>query len=549
NSNNVTDYAVDLSQATKDSLASADSGLQTVQTQVDGTNVKSISKTDNTANFVSGTNVKLSDDGQGGIKVSTADDVTFNNVTVGDSTLTSDGLVIANGPSITKTGIDAAGTKITNVANGDISSTSQDAVTGNQLYGLGNNLTQLFGGNATYSNNQISWTNIGGTGQTTINDAISYVNSLATTANQGWKVATDSGVTATSTVKSGDTLNINGAQSSGVTVTNSGNNVTVGLSNQVKVGSGSTAISVDGTTGTIQTGSVQIDGSKGNVTAGQVTVNGTAGTVNGLSNTTWDADNIVSGQAATEDQLQQVAQSASAAATQAKTTVTSGDNVTVTSSKNTDGSTNYQVATSKDANFNTVTSGSITTDKLTSAGVTIDQNGINAGNQKVTNVASGAVTSTSTDAINGSQLYTSNSNIYSYLGGGADYATNTGPTYNIAGGTQTNVGDALNALDQKVTNVGNQLEQAFYTTNKRIDDLEKHANAGSAQALATAGLPQAYIPGKSMLAISGGTFRGENGYAIGMSSISDSGRWVFKVSGSGNSRGDFGGTVGTGIQW
>jgi autotransporter adhesin len=118
------------------------------------------------------------------------------------------------------------------------------------------------------------------------------------------------------------------------------------------------------------------------------------------------------------------------------------------------------------------------------------------------------------------------------------------------------VGDALGALNQadidlgnKITNLGDRLEQVFYDTNGRIDDLEKRASAGNAQALATAGLPQAYIPGKSMMAISGGTYRGESGYAIGMSSISDNGRWVFKVSGSGNSRGDFGGTVGTGIQW
>ncbi|MFH4146443.1 YadA-like family protein, partial [Acinetobacter baumannii] len=91
-------------------------------------------------------------------------------------------------------------------------------------------------------------------------------------------------------------------------------------------------------------------------------------------------------------------------------------------------------------------------------------------------------------------------------------------------GSYNNVGDALNSLDQQVTNVSNQLEQAFYTTNKRIDDLEDHANGGIAQAMATAGLPQAYIPDKSMMAISGGTYRGESGYAIGMSSISDNGK-------------------------
>ena len=500
-----------------------------------------------------GKNIQVSStigaDGQSIYTIATADDVDFNKVTVGDTTITSDGLVIANGPSITKNGISAGDQKITDVADGIISADSEDAINGSQLYGLGSNVTQLFGGNALYVNNQISWSNIGGTGQNNIDDAIKYVNDQAENANQGWKVTTDSGSNATSTVKPSDTVNINGDTGSGVTVTNTGNNITVGLSDKIQVGSGNNGVSIDGNAGTIEVGDVYIDGSKGTITAGQVTVNGEAGTVNGLSNTTWDPNNIVSGQAATEDQLKQVAQNATQAATAAKSTVTAGDNIAVSTSKNADGSTNYQVATQKDVTFDTVKSGSVTSDKVTVGNVVIDQAGINAGGNKVTNVVNGTISSTSTDAINGSQLHSSNTNIYNYLGGGADYETNTGPTYNVGGGSHNNVGDALNSLDQSVTNVSNRLEQAFYTTNKRIDDVENRANAGNAQALATAGLPQAYIPGKSMMAISGGTFRRESGYAIGMSSISDNGRWVFKVSGSGNSRGDFGGTVGTGIQW
>ncbi|WP_336950877.1 YadA-like family protein [Acinetobacter sp. AS167] len=634
-SNNVTDYAVDLSQSTKDSLVKADTALQSVVTQIDGVDVKNVNKDDNKVNFVTGDNVELKANADGSIQigtaadvnfttvnttnlsvtgetklgdsftvnnggsyysgpiseathivnknyvdttaassktevdqgkniqissttgadgqtiytVATADDVDFNKVSVGDTTITSNGLVITNGPSITKNGISAGDQKITDVAEGVISADSKEAINGSQLYSLGSNLTQIFGGNALYENNQISWSNIGDTGQNNIDDAIKYVNDKAANANQGWKVTTDSGSNATSTVKPSDTVNINGDTVSGVTVKNTGNNITVGLSDQIQVGSGSKAVSIDGNAGTIQVGDVHIDGAKGNITAGQVTVNGEAGTVNGLTNTTWNPNNIVSGQAATEDQLKQVVQDATQAATAAKSTVTAGDNIAVSTSKNADGSTNYQVATQKDVSFDTVKSGLVTSDKITVGNVVIDQAGINAGENKVTNVANGTISSTSTDAINGSQLHSSNTNIYNYLGGGANYETNTGPTYNVGSGSYNNVGDALNSLDQSVTNVSNRLEQAFYTTNKRIDDVENRANAGNAQALATAGLPQAYIPGKSMMAISGGTFRGESGYAIGMSSISDTGRWVFKISGSGNSRGDFGGTIGTGIQW
>ncbi|WP_420713744.1 YadA family autotransporter adhesin [Acinetobacter sp. MD2(2019)] len=485
----------------------------------------------------------------------TVANATLNGLTYGDFA----GQVTDAGMQVS-VGAVGAERQIKNVGSGAIAQSSTDAINGSQLYAtnavlgnVGNSITSILGGNAVLNQDgNIIYTNIGGTGQNTIDEAIKYVTQQTANANQGWKLATDSGSSATSTVLPNDTVSINGDTVSGVTVTNTGNNITVGLSDQIQVGTGSNAVSIDGNAGTIQAGDVAIDGANGNITAGQVTVNGQAGTVNGLSNTTWDADNIVSGQAATEDQLKQVVQNAAQAATAAKSTVTAGDNITVTPSTNTDGSTNYQVATQKDVTFDTVKSGSVTSDKVTVGNVVIDQAGINAGGNKVTNVANGSISSTSTDAVNGSQLYTTNNNISNYLGGGStvDSSGNvTAPTYSVAGGTYNNVGDALGAVDTKITNVQNNLDQAFYNTNKRIDDVEKHANAGTAQALATAGLPQAYIPGKSMMAISGGTFRGESGYAIGLSSISDNGKWVFKASGSGSTRGDFGGTVGAGIQW
>src|SRR5690606_10513929 len=157
--------------------------------------------------------------------VATADEVEFDKVTVGNTTITTDGLTIVGGPSITTAGINAGGKKVTNVADGEIAEDSTDAVNGSQLYALGDNITNLFGGNALYVNNQISWSNIGGTGQNTVDDAIRYVNDQAANANQGWKVTTDSGNAATSTVKPGDTVSITGDTASGVTVSNNGNDI------------------------------------------------------------------------------------------------------------------------------------------------------------------------------------------------------------------------------------------------------------------------------------------------------------------------------------
>lgn len=60
--------------------------------------------------------------------------VTAGTVSVGNTTITTDGLTIKDGPSITKTGIDGGNQKVTGVAAGEISSTSKDAVNGSQLF-------------------------------------------------------------------------------------------------------------------------------------------------------------------------------------------------------------------------------------------------------------------------------------------------------------------------------------------------------------------------------------------------------------------------------
>ena len=539
---------------------------QTFKLQANG-DVASAVKSSDTVQFLNGENINITRNGND-ITVATAKAVAFDKVTVGNvvvdkttnkitgieaGTDTNDAVnkgqldaVIADQAaadalnvkydSTTKDKVTLGGAgsttpvQVSNVKAGDLSATSTDAVNGSQLYALGDNITNIFGGNANYANNQIIWTNIGGTGKDTIDEAIQYVNNQATNANQGWKVITDSGTAATSTVKPGDIVNIKGDTASGVTVTNSGNDITVGLGDQITVGTGANAVSIDGNGGTIQVGDINIDGTTNTITAGKVSLNGDSGTVNGLTNITWNPADIVSGQAATEDQLKQVADNAAQAAAAAKSTVTEGENVTVTQSKNADGSTNYQVATKKDVTFDSVTSGSVSADKVIVGNVVIDQAGISAGGNKVSNLADGTISSTSKDAINGSQLHASNTNIYNYLGGGANYETNTGPTYNVGGGSHNNVGDALDALDDrdtqldnKITNLGDQLQQAFYTTNERIDGVEKRANAGIAAAMALETAP--YVAGKWTYAAATAYHGGENAVGVTLRKTADNGRW------------------------
>ena len=130
------------------------------------------------------------------------------------------------------------------------------------------------------------------------------------------------------------------------------------LNDVVEIGSGANKVTIDGTNGTVSTGNINMNGTNGMITADKITIDGGSGTIGGLTNTTWDADNYVSGQAASEDQLKTV----------------------------------YDTAVKYDVD----SGGNINTGKITlegSSGTTIG------------NVAAGEVSATSMDAVNGSQLY------------------------------------------------------------------------------------------------------------------------------------------------
>ncbi len=82
-----------------------------------------------------------------------------------------------------------------------------------------------------------------------------------------------------------------------------------------------------------------------------------------------------------------------------------------------------------------------------------------------------------------------------------------------------------------------------------IDGVEKNANASAAGAMAMANLPQAALPGKSMIAAGVAGYGGQAALAIGVSKLSDNGRWVVKFSGNANSRGKVGVGAGVGFHW
>ncbi|WP_456091106.1 YadA family autotransporter adhesin [Neisseria sp.] len=67
-------------------------------------------------------------------------DLVVDSVKAGDTTVNNDGVTVAGGPSLTKSGIDAAGNKVTNVADGDLNANSKDAVNGSQLFATNQNV-------------------------------------------------------------------------------------------------------------------------------------------------------------------------------------------------------------------------------------------------------------------------------------------------------------------------------------------------------------------------------------------------------------------------
>ncbi|WP_394290045.1 YadA-like family protein, partial [Fusobacterium necrophorum] len=81
----------------------------------------------------------------------------------------------------------------------------------------------------------------------------------------------------------------------------------IGLKDKITLGEGEKSIEVDGEQGTLKVGDkITMDGTTGKATFGKIDLNGEQGTIGGLTNKTWDPNNYVSGQAATEDQLKEV---------------------------------------------------------------------------------------------------------------------------------------------------------------------------------------------------------------------------------------------------
>ena len=520
---------------------------------------------DDTVEMVAGKNMKVKQEANGKITYSTKDDVEFDKVTVG-------GVVIDKND-----GINAGNKKITNVANG---TDDKDAVNVSQLKGAADalgggaginpdgtfkapsyNLTDgnpAGGGNKTYNNvgdalnglnaavnkpltfkgdigtdsnrplgstvsvtggindiNKLTENNIGvvsdGNGDLNVRLAKDInVQSVTTTDAAGNKTVTNgNGVTITPAAGGNPvSLTDKGLNNGGNTITNVAPGVNdTDAANVQQVKAARTEVKAG-------TNIVSVDKTQANDGHDIYTVNAEKSTVSGVGDvivtTTTLPGNVtnyeVSLSGGVKQDIGKGVQALNIVQTQGLTfhgdsgstgVKKLGDSVAIMGDGNIRTAADaggVQVKLNPDVNVNSVTTGDT---RMSDEGVAIKngpaltKQGIDAGNLPIRNVAPGRIARDSRDAVNGAQLY---------------------------------------------------------ALGRYVDNVDKRAKAGTASAIATAGLPQAYRPGASMVAAAGGYYDGQSAVAIGVSTISDNGKWIIKGAANVNSK-EAGAVVGIGYQW
>ncbi len=176
------------------------------------------------------------------------------------------------------------------------------------------------------------------------------------------------------------------------------------------------------------------------------------------------------------------------------------------------------------------------TTTATSSGIKFDLNG----NIDVDNITADTVTTGNT-TVNNTGVTIKDGPSMTTAGINAGDKTITGVADGIEVNDAVNLGQ-LTALDNKLSNSVNEL-------GYKINEVEDDANAGISAAMAMSSLPQAYIPGKSMVGGGIATYNGQSAVAIGVSKVSDNGRWVIKVNGTADTQGNAGGAVGAGFHF
>ena len=404
--------------------------------------------------------------------------------------------------SISNAGVNAGGNKVTNVADGDVNANSKDAINGSQLYNAVAT-TDLTPNTTGKIDAPVDGTKL--VNATTVANAIN---------NSGWNVTVnkDGGEAEGETVQKvspGNTVTYIAGQN--IKIKQDGMNFTISTTKDLKAGA------VNATT--VNTTTINLG--EGDNSTPITVVSGKDAAPN-LDGKTPNRMNFGGETVATlSDGLKFGANVGDVYGAKLNSQINvkgadsntnwsefdGGDNVMT----NIDKSGNIRVGIKKNLKVESVTANKFTAGDtvIDSNGVTIKngpsmtKNGIDAGNKQITNVAPGRIAADSTDAINGSQLHE----------------------------VKADMNNKINKL------------------NGQVNKLGKRVNAGTASALAASQLPQAYIPGKSMVSVAAGNYQGQNAVALGMSRISDNGKIIIRLAGTSDTQGKVGVAVGAGYHW
>jgi autotransporter adhesin len=505
----------------------------------------------------------------------------------------------ANNVNISADGLDNGGKKIINVRDGEVSANSQDAINGSQLFDTDNiakgNMAAL-GGGAAYD----SITNIYTAPKYTLNNGnndpgtTDYNNVGAALGNLDNRTTTNTNKITANTIDIGKNTSAIDDLTSGKT----------GLVQQDPTGTGTITVGKD-TGGTsvdftnkdgkdrVLTGVAAGVADNDAVNVGQLNAQG-EGVAGIIGGTTYDPatgtftnTNIGGTGEITIDAAIGAVKKAAAA----RTTLTAGNNIVLEPVANGDGSTNYRVSTAPNLDVVSVKAGDSTLDttglKVTDAAGNTGTYG--AASSSLTNAAgnSNNSTATSNTITNGTNVTTvtgsgtkvtdgTNTTNYGANGFSINNDTNTtvinqagvsftdnlgaatGPSIKVGGidaGNKviTGVADGMAPRDAvnfgQLEAVNKRLGDSVNALGYRIGEVEDDANAGISAAMAMSSLPQAYIAGKSMVGGGIASYNGESAVAIGVSKVSDNGRWVIKVNGTADTQGNAGGAIGAGFHF
>ncbi|HDS1600756.1 TPA: YadA-like family protein [Stenotrophomonas maltophilia] len=496
--------------------------------------------------------------------------------------------------SVTLTGTGTGAVKITNVAAGSILAGSSDAITGDQLFSTHSTIANYFGGTTAYNGTTNVWTapkfsisSIATDGTftsgdynnvtaafTAVDGSLKVLNQRITNGGGGSAYLAVNSTAAAATAAGAEAVAVGPqASAAGANSVAVGNGASASAGNSVALGAGSVA-SVGAQSGyTGAYGQTSASNSAGEVSVGST---GSERKITHVADgsDTYDATNvgqlkngvnyaIDESKKYTDQKIQNITNVAGSF--RANNT----NNLADPSASGANSAAGGAGSTAAGANSTALGNGSqAQADNSVALGagsVANRANTVSVGaagaERQVVNVADG---SQATDAVNVRQLQASQQGTIRYdttVNGATNYnsvtlgSTSSGPTTvrNVAAGTAGT--DAVN-VDQLKSGMAQTLDWSKAYTDERMGGFERdlrktdnRASAGIASAMATAALPQPSEAGRSMASVAAGSYNGESGVAIGISGVSEGGRWIYKFSGSTNSRGEAGVAVGAGIQW